>query len=142
MNIKNVTIFIASSFEMRSDRIALGDCIRRLDNFYENKGLRIKLNCWEDYKPEYTGERKQDEYNRDLVMSSQIVIGLFKSICGAYTQEEIKLGIASKGKEHVHCFYRISEKEQCLGDDIANFFYENKIQAIHRRLHQEFHRRA
>ena len=125
-----MTVFIASSFEMRSDRIALGDCIRQLDDLYESKGVRIRLHCWEDYKPEYTGERKQDEYNRDLVMSSQIIIGLFKSICGTYTQEEIKLGIASKGKEHVHCFYRISEKGQCLGGDIANFFYENKIQAL------------
>ena len=61
------TIFIASSFEMRTDRIALGDCIRQLDDLYESKGIRIRLNCWEDYTPEYTGERKQDKYNRDLV---------------------------------------------------------------------------
>ena len=125
-----VTIFIASSFEMRSDRIALGDCIRQLDDLYESRGIRIRLNCWEDYTPEYTGERKQDEYNRDLVMNSQIIIGLFKSVCGAYTQEEIKLGIASKGLAQVHCYYKTSEESQSLGSNIANFFHENNIDAL------------
>lgn len=125
-----VTIFIASSFEMRTDRIALGDCIRQLDDLYESKGIRIRLNCWEDYTPEYTGERKQDEYNRDLVMNSQIIIGLFKSVCGAYTQEEIKLGIASKGLTQVHCYYKTTEEIQGLGSNIANFFHENNIDAL------------
>lgn len=125
-----VTIFIASSFEMRDDRIALGDCIRQLDDLYESRGIRIRLNCWEDYTPEYTGERKQDEYNRDLVMSSQIIIGLFKSICGNYTQEEIKLGITSKGLAQVHCYYKTSEESQSLGSNIANFFHENNIDAL------------
>ena len=50
--------------------------------------MRIVLNIWEDYEPEYTGERKQTQYNLDLVDRSQIVFGLFRSVCGKYSQEE------------------------------------------------------
>ena len=72
-----LNIFIASSCELSDDRIFIGDCIRRLNDEYEVQGLQIQLLCWEDYCPEYTGERKQTEYNRDLVLKSQMVIGLF-----------------------------------------------------------------
>ena len=84
-----VTVFVASSFEVHNARVAIGNRIRQLNDKYEVSGIRVRLNCWEDYKPEYTGERKQDEYNRDLVLTSQILIGLFKTRCGDYTQEEV-----------------------------------------------------
>lgn len=105
-----VTVFVASSFEVHDARVALGNCIRMLNDKYEDVGIRVKLNCWEDYKPEYAGERKQDEYNRDLVLTSQILIALFKSRCGGYTQEEVKLGISALGKQNVHCYYEINDK--------------------------------
>ena len=84
-----LNIFIASSCELSADRIFIGDCIRRLNEEYEPRGLHIQLQCWEDYCPEFTGERKQSEYNRDLLLKSQIVFALFKIKCGKYTQEEV-----------------------------------------------------
>lgn len=122
-----VTVFVASSFEVHDARVALGNCIRMLNDKYEDVGIRVKLNCWEDYKPEYAGERKQDEYNRDLVLTSQILIALFKSRCGGYTQEEVKLGISALGKQNVHCFYEINDKVKSPSSDIVNFFCENDI---------------
>lgn len=122
-----VTVFVASSFEVHDARVALGNCIRMLNDKYEKVGIRVKLNCWEDYKPEYAGERKQDEYNRDLVLTSQILIALFKSRCGRYTQEEVKLGISALGKHNVHCFYEINDKVKSPSSDIVHFFCENDI---------------
>lgn len=124
-----VTVFVASSFEVHDARVALGNCIRMLNDKYEDVGIRVKLNCWEDYKPEYTGERKQDEYNRDLVLTSQILIALFKNRCGGYTQEEVKLGISCLGKQNVHCFYEINDNVKIPSSDVVNFFCENSIEA-------------
>lgn len=87
-----INIFIASSFELRRWREAIGDYIRSLSDEYEPKGFRIKLNCWEDYHPEFTGTRKQTEYNEDLVTPCNLFFALFWERCGAYTQEEIKVG--------------------------------------------------
>lgn len=89
---KTINIFVASSFELRRWREAIGDCIRRLSDEYEPKGFRIKLSCWEDYHPEFTGTRKQTEYNEDLVKPCDLFFALFWKRCGVYTQEEIKVG--------------------------------------------------
>lgn len=87
-----VNIFVASSFELRRWREAIGAYIRSLSDEYEPKGFRIKLSCWEDYHPEFTGTRKQTEYNADLVKPCNIFFALFWERCGGYTQEEIKVG--------------------------------------------------
>ena len=125
-----VTVFVASSFEVHNARVAIGNRIRQLNDKYEVSGIRVRLNCWEDYKPEYTGERKQDEYNRDLVLTSQILIGLFKTRCGDYTQEEVKLGISNLGRSNVHCFYEIDDKIKSPSREVVNFFCENSIEAM------------
>ena len=125
-----VTIFIASSFEVHNARVAIGDCLRLLNDRYEESGIRVNLHCWEDYKPEYTGERKQDEYNHDLVQTSQILIGLFKTRCGDYTQEEVKLGLSTLGRCNVHCFYEIDNIIKGPSSEVVNFFCENVIKAI------------
>lgn len=125
MNILN--IFIASSCELSDDRIFIGDCIRRLNDEYEVQGLQIQLLCWEDYCPEYTGERKQTEYNRDLVLKSQLVIGLFKTKCGKYTQEEIELAQEQLGKENVFCYQRNVEKKEECNPEIGRFLSDRKL---------------
>lgn len=88
----DINIFIASSFEMADWRNAIGHIIGMLSEEWEPRGYRIKMKCWEDYYPEFDGERKQDQYNRDLVLKSQIFVALFGEKCGDYTQEEIRLG--------------------------------------------------
>ncbi len=87
-----ISIFVASSYEMAEWRETLGDAVRRWSDEFETQGFRILLNCWEDYHPEFTGTRKQTEYNEDLVKQSQIFIALFKTKCGEYTKEEVKIG--------------------------------------------------
>ncbi|MCM1142738.1 MAG: hypothetical protein NC453_29550, partial [Muribaculum sp.] len=87
-----IRIFIASSFEMSDWREAIGDSIRQWSDEAEPYGYRIKMECWEDYHPEYTGIRKQTEYNEDLIKPSNLFFALFRYRCGGFTQEEIRLG--------------------------------------------------
>lgn len=89
MLMQTISIFIASSFELSDWREYIGDAIRAWSDEFEPKGFRIKMLCWEDYHPEYTGIRKQDEYNEDLVKESVLFFALFRTRCGDYTKEEI-----------------------------------------------------
>lgn len=87
-----ISIFIASSSrDTTHERVVIGDAVRMLSDQYESRGYRLRLNCWEDFTPEFTGERKQTEYNEVLIKNSQIFIALFREVCGNYTQEEVKL---------------------------------------------------
>ena len=90
---KTIKIFLASSEELDYDRMAFGNLVRRLDDMYEKRGIRIKLFEWEDYDSAYNDKRKQDEYN-EYVKQSDIFLALFHKKAGEFTIEEFK--VASK----------------------------------------------
>ena len=84
---KTIKIFLASSEELDYDRMAFGNLVRRLDDMYEKRGIRIKLFEWEDYDSAYNDKRKQDEYN-EYVCQSDIFLALFHKKAGGFTIEE------------------------------------------------------
>ena len=84
---KTIKIFLASSEELDYDRMAFGNLVRRLDDMYEKRGIRIKLFEWEDYDSAYNDKRKQDEYN-EYVKQSDIFLALFHKKAGKFTIEE------------------------------------------------------
>ena len=84
---KTIKIFLASSEELDYDRMAFGNLVRRLDDMYEKRGIRIKLFEWEDYDSAYNDKRKQDEYN-EYVKQSDIFLALFHKKAGQFTIEE------------------------------------------------------
>ena len=84
---KTIKVFLASSEELDYDRMAFGNLVRRLDDMYEKRGIRIKLFEWEDYDSAYNDKRKQDEYN-EYVKQSDIFLALFHKKAGQFTIEE------------------------------------------------------
>ncbi len=87
---KTIKIFLASSEELDYDRMAFGNLVRRLDDMYEKRGIRIKLFEWEDYDSAYNDKRKQDEYN-EYVKRSDIFLALFHKKAGQFTIEEFDI---------------------------------------------------
>lgn len=88
----DIRLFMASSSrDTEHERYLIGDVMRKLNDQYESKGYRIRLGCWEDFAPEFTGTRKQSEYNENLIKKSQLFVALFREVCGRFTQEEIKV---------------------------------------------------
>ena len=87
---KTIKIFLASSEELEEDRNAFGNLIRRLDEIYEKRGIRIKLFQWEDHDAAYNNRRKQDEYN-EYVRSSDMFLALFYTVAGDFTIEEFDI---------------------------------------------------
>lgn len=111
-----IKVFLASSDELKQDRIAFGDLIRRLDSIYEKRGVRIKLKKWEDFDAAYNGRRKQDDYN-DYVRDSEMFLALFYKKAGKYTIEEFDVALKEykrtgvKPKIYVFC-QDLKENEQ------------------------------
>ena len=84
---RKITIFLASSEELKNDRNSFSDLIRALDDIYEDRGIRIKLQKWEDFFAYCTGTRTQDQYNQ-VLSASDMCICLFHRRAGQYTIEE------------------------------------------------------
>lgn len=108
-----VSIFLASSSELQRERILIGNKMRMLNDVWEPKGVRIILHVWEDYHPEFTGERKQTEYDLDLVDGSKIVLGLFRSVCGKYSQEEVLRGHRNN-PDTLYCYRLLSDNDAAV----------------------------
>ena len=100
MNI--LQIFLGSSCLLKEQRTLIGDEIRKLSGLWECRGVRIRLNCWEDFAPEYIGTSKQEEYNGFLVKPSQIFIALIGNRIGHYTNREIDAALKDIPKEDIH----------------------------------------
>ena len=138
---KEIKVFLASSEELKYDRLAFSDLIRKLDNIYEKRGIRIKLFQWEDFDAAYNDKRKQDEYN-EYIKQSDLFLALFRTKAGKFTVEEFELARnehREKGlpKPHVYCRdleqgetedATLSEFKQKLFDEMGHFFarYKNE----------------
>ena len=87
---KTISIFLASSNELKIDRIEFGDFVRSLDNIYEKRGTRVELLKWEEFDAAYNDRRKQDEYN-EIIRTCNIFLALFHTKAGHYTIEEFEV---------------------------------------------------
>ena len=142
---KTIKIFLASSDELKLDRVAFGNLVRRLDDIYEKRGMRIKLVEWEDTDAAYNGLRKQDEYNEEI-RSSDMFLALFKIKAGRYTIEEFNVAsdeFKKKARPKVYAYCRTlhnTEKEspeltefkrtllEELGHYWCNYYNEDSLQ--------------
>lgn len=109
----HIRIFLASSSEISRERNFIGNRIRVLSDEWEPRGVRIVLNVWEDYEPEYKDERKQTQYDKDLVDKSNIVFGLFRSVCGKYSQEEV-MRAHGNNPNNLHCYKLPSDNSDAV----------------------------
>ena len=107
-NNRIIKVFLASSEELKADRNTFGNLIRRLDDIYEKRGIRIKLFEWEDCDAAYNNSRKQDEYN-DEVKASDMFLALFYKKAGRFTLQEFDVATEEfqrtgiKPKPYVYC---------------------------------------
>ena len=104
---KEIKVFLASSKEMKQERLEFSDLIRRLNGIYKKKGKEITLLQWEDFDAAYNDKRKQNEYNK-YVKQSDMFLALFRTKAGKCTVEEFEVAReehSQKGlpKPYVYC---------------------------------------
>lgn len=120
---KTIKIFLASSEELKNDRVSFGNFIRELDKRYQQRGIRIDLYTWEGADGAYNGRRKQDEYNEN-VRDSDMLVALFYIKAGGFTQEEFHEAVKSfndTGKPKVYVYFRQLEDESKVSEELKKF---------------------
>ena len=87
-------IFIASSSELKRERMELVDLMMDLNQEPSNKAKGIKLDpvLWEYMDSSMRAQRKEDEYLAEL-RKCEICIVLFWNILGEYTMEELDVAV-------------------------------------------------
>ena len=70
---KNITVFLASSDELKNDRNSFHSLVASLDEIFEPRGYRIRCRRWEDFSAFCTGTRTQNDYTRIVRASDEYV---------------------------------------------------------------------
>lgn len=104
---KTIRIFLASSDELNDCRETFGALIYKLDQYFREREIRLKLYEWEDLDAAYNNRRKQDEYN-DKVRKSDIFVALFHQKGGRFTIEEFDVAYENQQQTslpqiHIYC---------------------------------------
>jgi internalin A len=107
-NMKIIKIFLASSSELKEDREGFEIFINRKNNEYIEENIFLKLNLWEDFLDAMSSTRLQDEYNK-VVQSCDIVVSLFHTKVGKYTEEEFQKALEkfkADGKPLIYTYFK------------------------------------
>ena len=84
---ETIQIFIVSSSELQQDRKDFKAFLGRRNDRDHKRGLYLKSEQWEYFQDTVSKTRKQDDYN-ERIKECQIVICLFYTKAGKYSQEE------------------------------------------------------
>ena len=98
MEQKTFKIFLASSNDLREERIIFGNFIRKLNKIYLERDMNIDVFEWEDQEAFIDNRRTQDKYN-DEIRKSDMFVALFYKKAGKYTIEEFDVAMAEFGKK-------------------------------------------
>ena len=105
---KSISIFLASSEELKDDRKEFEIFINRENKELTSKGIFLKLEVWEDFIDCMSPTRLQDEYNKAAI-NSDIFVSLFWTKLGQYTMEEFYQSYThfkEKGKPSIYTYFK------------------------------------
>ena len=107
-------IFIASSSEMRTERLEIIDLLVDLNDEYEDLGIKFEPVVWEFMDSSMRENRKEDDYLREMV-KCQICIVMFWRTLGEYTVEEFEIALkemqANKDIKAVYLLFKEPDEE-------------------------------
>ena len=105
---ETITIFLASSEELKEDREQFEIFINRENKEYHKEGIFLELRLWEDFIDRMSQTRLQDEYN-EAAINSDIFVSLFWTKVGKYTKEEFSKAYThfkEKRKPSVYTYFK------------------------------------
>lgn len=131
MKSKIYNVFVASSAELKRERMELVDLMQDMNDDLVEHSIKLKPVLWEYMDSSVRSERKEDEYLAKL-RECEICIVLFWQILGEYTVEELDVAIeemrSGRCPKEVHVFFK--EAAPNASDELILFkenFY-NKYQ--------------
>lgn len=119
---RNVDIFIASSFELYAERIELCSFIRKLNEAFNPRGINLVNHQWEFLDDSLQSCRAQDQYNK-VLDDCEICIVMFWKRCGIYSQEEMKRAYDRMCDGHlpkkIYVYFKNVDNESLSQNDLA-----------------------
>lgn len=130
-------IFIASSSEMRTERLEIIDLLVDLNDEYEDSGIKFEPVVWEFMDSSMRETRKEDDYLREMV-KCQICIVMFWRTLGEYTLEEFDVAIKEiqANKEIKAVFLLFKEPDDGITADLSIF--KNMCQTSYQEITYSF----
>ena len=102
---KTIKIFLASSEELRPERLEMTDLINQLNKLLKCRKLEIDLEKWEYLDSAMSTTRKQDDYN-EVLKTCDICLVMYWRRFGDFTGEELELAYQQmKRGEKPHKIY-------------------------------------
>ena len=115
---KTIKIFLASSEELKEERLEMTDLMSRLNQTFKGRGIELELKRWEYLDASMGDKRKQDEYN-EVLKDCDICLVMFWRKFGSYTGEELDVAYqCHKDKvrpEKIYVFFKNPD-----GDDVTD----------------------
>ena len=94
---KKIKIFLASSEELKEERLELAGLIGHINYVLEKSDVKLYLVKWEYLDASMSPIHKQEEYNKKLE-ECDICIVLFWTRFGKYTKTELDTAFSKKGE--------------------------------------------
>lgn len=85
---KTIKVFIASSEELKMERLEFTDMIQQVNRIYKSRGIEIEPLKWEYLDASMGPEHKQEEYNRELKQCEMCLV-LYWTRFGEFTESEL-----------------------------------------------------
>jgi formylglycine-generating enzyme required for sulfatase activity len=129
------TIFLASSAELKHDREQFEIFINRKNNDWVERGVFLKLIVWEDFLDAVSETRLQDEYNK-AIRECDIFVMLFFTKVGKYTEEEFETAFGqfrSTNKPFIFTYFKDSEirtGSANKGDLMSLWNFQDKLKTL------------
>ena len=111
---KTIKIFLASSEELKDERLEMTDLVSRLNQTFKGRGIQLELKRWEYMDSSMGDQRKQDEYN-NVLRECDICLVLFWRKFGSYTGEELDVAYQCYKNKHkpekIYVFFKNPDDE-------------------------------
>lgn len=133
---KTIKIFIASSIELKKERLALELLLYRKNSSLKEKNIVLQPVLWEILEGGFAEGRKQDEFNEAL-LDCDIVMCLFYKVVGKFTIEEFenayeRFKIPDQKPFKLYVFFKEGKIELCEFDQFT------KVQELKKKIVEEY----
>ena len=118
---ETIRIFLASSSELLPDRKEFREFLSVENDSLHKKEVYLELIQWENFLDAVSQTSLQDEYNKEL-KKAQIVICLFYTKAGKYTQEEFDTALThfkETGSPLIYTYFKSGAPDPDPNDQLA-----------------------
>ncbi|MBQ6194890.1 MAG: DUF2225 domain-containing protein [Prevotella sp.] len=116
---KTIKIFLASSEELKDERLEMTDLVSRLNQTFKGRGIQLELKRWEYLDSSMGDLRKQDEYN-NVLRECDICLVLFWRKFGSYTGEELDVAYQCYKNKHkpekIYVFFKNPDDDEVTSE--------------------------